>query len=173
MRHSALRNDFVTQRAFGAKRELVLGGLAIDQNLDSARMFGRICAPALLRSSPTTNRIRNCARLFPAAHSSSNHRSDNAFGVARAAAPDERTSTREGMKGGTVSIWVERTTVGSPNWTKMLSRCGSTGIRSILPSNRVDRSLKSCQRKSPTSPSFGVIDSMSISFLVSSKRSMR
>jgi len=46
------------------------------------------------------------------------------------------SSSREAMKGGTVSMWVERVTVsGSPHWAKTLKRRGSTSMRSIVPPN--------------------------------------
>ena len=43
------------------------------------------------------------------------------------------SSSREGTKGGTVSMWVESVTTGSPKAAKTLKRCGSTSIFSTLP----------------------------------------
>ena len=56
--------------------------------------------------------------------------------VSQAARPQMySSSSREGKKGGTVSMWVESVTAGwSPHWAKTLKRCGSTSMRSMRPS---------------------------------------
>ena len=43
------------------------------------------------------------------------------------------SSSREGKNGGTVSMWVESVTTGSPKVAKTLKRCGSTSIRLDAP----------------------------------------
>ena len=48
VRHAAVGDDFVAQRAFRAERQLVLGGLAVDEEPRAARRFrGSVCAGAV------------------------------------------------------------------------------------------------------------------------------
>ena len=138
MRHAAVRDDFIAQRAFGAEGQLVFRRLAVDDEVAAARVFAAATsAPALLRSSPTTN-SRPKLRLPSASRASAAMIMEAMMPlVSQAPRPQICSpSSREGMKGGTVSMWVERTTMGSPKRTKTLSRSGSTGIRSAMPSKR-------------------------------------
>src|SRR6266404_5032356 len=91
-------------------------------------------APALFRSSPTTNRTPKFR--VPAASNFS------AATIIEAMMPfasqDPRPqmnslSSREAKNGGTVSMCVESVMIGSPQQAKTLSRLGSTGMRSIWP----------------------------------------
>ena len=81
------------------------------------------------------------------------------------------SSSDEGMNGGTVSMWVEKTISGDEcpgHVAKTFDRLDSTG--NWFASNPLRRN--SWHKKSPTASSFGVIDSMSTSCRVSANRSM-
>src|SRR5882672_3334512 len=79
-------------------------------------------------------------------------------------------SSREAKKGGTVSVWVDRVTCGSPNERKMLSRPGSAGWRLRWAWYFAASGERWAKRKSATSFSWPVVESMSTSARVSSKR---
>ena len=135
--HLAGGADFVAQRALAAERELVLGGLAVDDVARAARVSGRpgrrrrCCAPR-----PPRRAVRSCAA--PAASSASTALIMLAMMPLVSQAPRPQmysSSSREAKNGGTVSMWVESvTTSGSPHWAKTLKRRGSTSMRSTWPS---------------------------------------
>ena len=89
VRHLAGGDDFIAQRALGAERQLVFGGLAVDDVARAARRAGppdtrrRCCAPR-----PPRTAGRNRARRLRAAPRRRDHGGDDALGVAGAAAPD-------------------------------------------------------------------------------------
>ena len=91
-------------------------------------------APALLRSSPTTN---SSARfVWPASSKSRTAKIMAAMMPLVSQAPRPQmcwSSSREGKNGGTVSMCVESVTVGSPHQARTLLRRGSTGISSACP----------------------------------------
>ena len=106
--------DFVAQRALGAERQLVPGGLAVDEIARAAR-----AAP------PRDRRPRCCALRRPrtAAPKLRTPPSSSASAalimaammplVSQAPRPQmNSSSSREGKNGGTVSMWVESVTVG-------------------------------------------------------------
>src|SRR3954449_7504113 len=82
------------------------------------------------------------------------------------------SSSEEGKNGGTVSMWVESTTAGSPHAAKTLKRSPSTGIFSTAPPDASTRSSRYRKRKSPISRSFPVVESMSIRARVRAKMFM-
>ena len=90
VRHLAARDQLVAQRAFRPKRELVFSGLAVDDVFRSARMLRgmmRAGAVALLADHEQQPEIAHA--FFEQALRRSDHRSDDALGVAGAASPDE------------------------------------------------------------------------------------
>ena len=91
MGHAPGGDDFATQRAFGSERELVLGGLAIDQVAGAAAVPGGLessRAVALLADHEQQPDVAD-AFLERLAHGE-DHGRDDAFGVAGSAAPDAR-----------------------------------------------------------------------------------
>jgi hypothetical protein len=131
-------------------------------------------APALLRSSPTTN----SSPRFVTPESSSLSAAAIIAAIMPFASHEPRpqinsASSSEGKKGGTVSMCVESVTMGSPHDANILSRFGSTAMRSSRPEVRA-ASMESCaNKKSATFCSRLVVDSMSTSARVSSKRFIR
>ena len=74
------------------------------------------------------------------------------------------SSSREGMNGGTVSMWVDSVTAGSPNAAYTFHRPGSTSVFSAVPLCFSQSCERTEYRYSPTFSSSGVTDGMSISF---------
>ena len=89
--HLAGGADFVAERALAAERELVFGGLAVDDVARSAGRRGRLCRR---RRCCAPRRPRRAARNRAAPSASRaldrfDHAGDDALGVAGAASPDE------------------------------------------------------------------------------------
>ncbi len=139
VRHLAGGGHFVAQRALGAERQLVLGGLAVDDVARAARRLRRhgkrrrCCA---LRPPRTAG--RNCARRASSSASAALIMAAMMPLVSQAPRPQMcSSSSREAKKGGTVSMWVESVTASrSPHCAKTLKRRGSTSMRSTRPSKR-------------------------------------
>jgi hypothetical protein len=69
------------------------------------------------------------------------------------------SSSREGMKGGTVSWCVESVTTGSPQRAKTLNRFSSTGIRSTTPPVRAAMTgSRQAMASSATKPKVSVVE---------------
>src|SRR6202158_362975 len=82
------------------------------------------------------------------------------------------SSSDDAMNGGTVSMCVEKTISGRSCPGHVASTVERTPSTGIFPAS-TPRRRSSWQRKSPTSPSFGVMDSMSIRRRASANRSMQ
>ncbi len=82
------------------------------------------------------------------------------------------SSSREGKKGGTVSMCVDSVTTGLPQLAKTLKRCASTCMRSTSPPYFAASGERWRNRNSPAPASLFVTDSISTSARVSSKRSI-
>ena len=101
----------------------------------AATALPRCCAPLPPQKAGEIPRARS-QQIFRRA----NHRRDDAFGIARAAAPDKcSASSREAKNGGTVSMCVESVTTGLPQLASTLNRPGSTSILSTAPPESAQR----------------------------------
>ena len=135
MRHAPMRDDLITQRAFRSQRELVLGRLAIDQDIGCRavawrqRAHRRCCVPRRPRTA-----ARCCARRRRAIARTAKIMDAMMPLVSHAPRPQINSpSSRDAKNGGTVSMCVESVTTGSPQCANTLKRCGSTGMRSTRP----------------------------------------
>ena len=129
-------------------------------------------APALLRSSPTTKSnpkfvVAGVEKFFR----SGDHRGDDAFRVARPAPPNKfRVFERRKERRHGIHVRGKRDDGLAPA-AKILSRFGSTAIRSSRPEVRAARNDSWANKKSATCFSWLVVDSISTSARVVRKDS--
>jgi hypothetical protein len=97
---------------FGGEGEAVVGGLAVDEEARAARVaVGDLRTGGVALLADDEEQAHLHARVAQAL-GRGDLRGDDAFGVAGAAAVEELVVLGAGKNGGTVSMWVERTTSG-------------------------------------------------------------
>ena len=89
VRHAAGGDDLVAQRALGAERELVLGGLAVDEEVRAARRLGGgVGAGAVALLADDEQQAEVAHARASSASAALIMDGDDALGVAGAASPD-------------------------------------------------------------------------------------
>ena len=89
MSHASVRDNFVAQRTFRPQRQFVLRRFTVDQKFAAARIRSRYASTrtvALFADYEKQAEVAEAVRQQTLARF--DHRRDDAFGVARTAAPD-------------------------------------------------------------------------------------
>ena len=170
VRHLSFGFELDPQRAFGRQRQLVFGGLAVDQELRASWLLvGYLCSLAVAlfaHQEQQADMNTDVLQLLSRADLCGN----DSLGIARTSTVDSVSLRRGKERRHNVHVRREHNSgCSSPGHVAhRLKRWRSTGMRSTLYPSCCNSSASA----SPTAVSLPVIDSMSISLRVRANRSM-